>query len=136
MHDVVSHKVSLISLQAGALQVDRSGTVDVGESARLIQELSAQTVTELHHMLGVLRAVGDHGADHPPGPGPGLADIADLAALVRAAGMPIRLVAARQSACDGVRARQDRCSCRSPRSSGLRAELGVGQDGNERRFQT
>ncbi|MEV6584038.1 histidine kinase [Streptomyces sp. NPDC051582] len=88
MHDVVSHKVSLISLQAGALQVGRPEEADVKESAQLIHELSAQTVTELHHMLGVLR----------PAPGPAVAcgrafgpGLADLPELVRISGMPVRL---------------------------------------------
>ncbi|MFG2623239.1 sensor histidine kinase [Streptomyces sp. NPDC048507] len=86
MHDIVSHKVSLISLQAGALQVGRPGAVDVEDSARLIQELSAQTVTELHHMLGILRTTGDSTA--APSPEPGLTD---LAQLCRATSLPVCL---------------------------------------------
>ncbi|MFF7813570.1 histidine kinase [Streptomyces sp. NPDC007945] len=58
MHDVVAHKVSLISLQAGALQVGEPHQADVRRSAGAIRELSVQTVAELQHMVGVLRAAG------------------------------------------------------------------------------
>ncbi|MFE3762522.1 sensor histidine kinase [Streptomyces sp. NPDC059104] len=89
MHDVVAHKVSLISLQAGALQVGRGQDADVRQSAHLIQELSAQTVIELQHMLGVLR-----GADATTG-GAGRhvprSRVVDIASLARASGMEVDL---------------------------------------------
>jgi signal transduction histidine kinase len=55
MHDVVSHQVSLISVQAGALSTT---TADEGarEVAETIRRLSVQTLTELRQMVGVLRA--------------------------------------------------------------------------------
>ncbi|MEV6584087.1 histidine kinase [Streptomyces sp. NPDC051582] len=87
MHDVVSHKVSLISLQAGALQVGQPDDKNVKDSAQLIHELAAQTVTELHHMLGVLRPAEDPAAaGHACGPG-----LAGLADLVRMSGGPVQL---------------------------------------------
>ncbi|UUA06238.1 MULTISPECIES: sensor histidine kinase [Streptomyces] len=86
MHDVVAHKVSLISLQAGALQVSRPGDTDVRTTARSIHELSAQTLTELRHLVGVLRTAG--GTDAGAAPRAGLADIPDL---VRDSGLPVDL---------------------------------------------
>ncbi|MGX5212851.1 sensor histidine kinase [Streptomyces violaceus] len=86
MHDVVAHKVSLISLQAGALQVGRPGDADVRTTARSIHELSAQTLTELRHLVGVLRTAG--GTDTQAVPRAGLADITDL---VRDSGLPVDL---------------------------------------------
>ncbi|MFJ7177278.1 sensor histidine kinase [Streptomyces massasporeus] len=84
MHDVVAHKVSLISLQAGALQVGRAGDADVRTTARTIHDLSAQTLTELRHLVGVLRAAGDPGAQGPSGAG-----LADLTNLVRDSGLTV-----------------------------------------------
>ncbi len=86
MHDVVAHKVSLISLQAGALQVGRPGDTDVRTTARTIHELSAQTLTELRHLVGVLRTAGDPGAQGAPGAG-----LAGLTDLVRDSGLTVDL---------------------------------------------
>ncbi|WP_079142723.1 sensor histidine kinase [Streptomyces noursei] len=57
MHDVVAHQVSLISLQAGAVQVS-TGDAAARDGARTIRELSVRTLEELRHMVGVLRAAG------------------------------------------------------------------------------
>ena len=54
MHDVVSHQVSLISIQAGALQVSTADPAAAGV-ARTIRELSVRTLDELRQMVGVLR---------------------------------------------------------------------------------
>ncbi|MFD0331108.1 sensor histidine kinase [Streptacidiphilus monticola] len=56
MHDVVSHQVSLISIQAGALQLRAEDPQAVAESARTIRQLSVKTLEELRQMVGVLRA--------------------------------------------------------------------------------
>ncbi|MFH8630224.1 sensor histidine kinase [Streptomyces lydicus] len=55
MHDVVAHQVSLISLQAGAVQVSTADEA-ARAGARTIRELSVRTLEELRHMVGVLRA--------------------------------------------------------------------------------
>ncbi|MFF2812759.1 sensor histidine kinase [Streptomyces sp. NPDC058000] len=57
MHDVVAHQVSLISLQAGAVQVSTADET-ARNGARTIRELSVRTLEELRHMVGVLRAAG------------------------------------------------------------------------------
>ncbi|MFK0292961.1 sensor histidine kinase [Streptomyces sp. NPDC090442] len=57
MHDVVAHQVSLISLQAGAVQVSTADEA-ARSGARTIRELSVRTLEELRHMVGVLRAAG------------------------------------------------------------------------------
>ncbi|WP_435056449.1 sensor histidine kinase [Streptomyces noursei] len=57
MHDVVAHQVSLISLQAGAVQVSTEDEA-ARNGARTIRELSVRTLEELRHMVGVLRAAG------------------------------------------------------------------------------
>lgn len=66
MHDVVAHRVSVISLQAGALTViakdDR-----IAETAEVIRKSSVDALTELRHMLNVLRDHGDAVASAEPG---------------------------------------------------------------------
>jgi signal transduction histidine kinase len=76
MHDVVSHQVSLISIQAGALQVSSADPAAVA-SARTIRELSVRTLEELRQMVGVLRAAGVR-RDVPLAPQPRLADLGRL----------------------------------------------------------
>lgn len=80
MHDVVSHWVSLIALQAGALRVTtRDGAAR--ESASTIRELSVRTLEELRHMVGVLRVNGGPALELVPQPG-----LADITALVEGSG--------------------------------------------------
>ncbi|UKY55358.1 histidine kinase [Streptomyces inhibens] len=62
MHDVVAHQVSLISLQAGAVQVSTADEA-ARAGARTIRELSVRTLEELRHMVGVLRADGGEAAE-------------------------------------------------------------------------
>lgn len=80
MHDVVSHQVSLISVQAGGLQVSTTDPC-AEQTAKTIRELSVRTLEELRQMVGVLRAAG--GSDLRPGgtphaPQPRLADLPQL----------------------------------------------------------
>jgi signal transduction histidine kinase len=81
MHDVVSHKVSLIAVQAGALRVTATDPV-VRESAEAIRSASVQTLEELRQMVAVLRTDGRQMADLTPQPG-----LADLPRLIRDSGL-------------------------------------------------
>ncbi|MFF2039650.1 sensor histidine kinase [Kitasatospora sp. NPDC058170] len=76
MHDVVSHQVSLISIQAGALQVSTADPA-AATTARTIRELSVRTLDELRQMVGVLRGAGLR-PDAPLAPQPRLADLPRL----------------------------------------------------------
>ncbi|MFB7662751.1 sensor histidine kinase [Kitasatospora sp. NPDC056138] len=76
MHDVVSHQVSLISIQAGALQVS-TGDPAAKATAVTIRELSVRTLVELRQMVGVLRAAGVP-PHEPLAPQPRLADLPRL----------------------------------------------------------
>lgn len=92
MHDVLAHKVSLIALHAGALEVNAdAGPQRVEEAASLIRTTAHQTLEELREVLGVLRSEGGaDGADLAP-----TATVADIARLVdasRAAGVGVELV--------------------------------------------
>jgi signal transduction histidine kinase len=75
MHDLVSHKVMLISVQAGGLEA--SGQA-VEETAATIRTLAGDTLQELRYMVGVLR--GPAGSHVAVAPGTLLADIERLVA--------------------------------------------------------
>ncbi|MET8622399.1 histidine kinase [Kitasatospora sp. NPDC004669] len=77
MHDVVSHQVSLISIQAGALQVS-TGDPAAATVARTIRELSVRTLDELRQMVGVLRGSSGPLPAAPLAPQPRLADLPRL----------------------------------------------------------
>lgn len=94
MHDVVAHQVGLISMQAGALQLTTEDP-KAQEDARTIRELSARTLEELRHMVGVLR---EHGVDTVDGPHrPRLAKVPEM---IGRSGLD---VAYRNDVPDGVR---------------------------------
>jgi signal transduction histidine kinase len=80
MHDVVSHWVSLIAIQAGALRVTTRNAA-ARETAGTIRELSVRTLAELRHMVGVLRVAGGPEVELAPQPG-----LADITALVQGSG--------------------------------------------------
>lgn len=75
MHDVVSHNVSLIVVQAGALQVSSSDP-RTRDSARAIRGLGVLTLEELRSMVGVLRGAG--GSSRQVHPQPGIAELPEL----------------------------------------------------------
>jgi signal transduction histidine kinase len=83
MHDVVSHQVTLIAMQAGALQVSADGNAE--EAARTIRELSTRTLEELRNLVGVLRS-GDE-EDR----GPGVDELGDLVKNFRCEEVPVAL---------------------------------------------
>lgn len=86
MHDVVSHQVSLIAVQAGAMQV---GATDERsrEAARTIRGLSTVTLEELRGMVEVLRAAGGERRELAPQP-----TLGDVPALVAASGIHVETV--------------------------------------------
>ncbi|WTK15819.1 histidine kinase [Streptomyces sp. NBC_01525] len=85
MHDVVAHQVSLISLQAGAVQVS-TGDEAARDGARTIRELSVRTLEELRHMVGVLRTAGGPEEARRPAPQP---DLAELPRLIGMSGLDV-----------------------------------------------
>ncbi|MGW9174537.1 sensor histidine kinase [Streptomyces decoyicus] len=89
MHDVVAHRVSLMVIHSGALEVtpaDRDHTTQ----ARLIGEIGRQALDELRQVLGVLR-VDESEKSAPRAPQPTLNDLSRLVDQSRAAGMRIEL---------------------------------------------
>ncbi|GAA2055197.1 histidine kinase [Leifsonia soli] len=83
MHDVVSHQVSLIAVQAGALQVTAPDEETRGAAAS-IRALSSTTLDELRSMVTLLRAAGTESPGLAPQP-----TVADLPGLIAASGLPV-----------------------------------------------
>jgi signal transduction histidine kinase len=103
MHDVVTHNVSVMVVQAGAARRVLDSSPGEAREALLAVEASGRTaMTELRHLLGLLAPAGEaepglaEAAPVPAGdaaltPQPGMARIPALLARVREAGMPVEL---------------------------------------------
>jgi signal transduction histidine kinase len=101
MHDALSHRISLLSVYAGALEFNANASPEqVTQAAGVIRVNARAAQEELREVIGVLRfgteadeRAGDHGADveavtaavQPPQPT--LADLEQLVEDSRAAGM-------------------------------------------------
>ncbi|MFI5496766.1 sensor histidine kinase [Actinoplanes sp. NPDC051859] len=83
MHDVMAHKVSLIALYAGALELRADDDPKLRDSASLIQTTAREALTDLRDVLGIL-----HDGLEPPGPE---ATLTTLVAASARAGQPIEL---------------------------------------------
>ena len=92
MHDAVGHRVSLMVLQAGAIEMAAADAAKVEQLACNVQSAGRQALDELRQMVGVLRG-GEVDEDAPLGPQPALADLARLVADARKAGMTVDLIA-------------------------------------------
>ncbi|GAB3522312.1 sensor histidine kinase [Phytohabitans suffuscus] len=90
MHDVLAHRISLLSLHAGALEFRPDAPPrEVARAAGVIRDSAHQALQELREVIGVLR---DDPADEAPDrPQPTLADLPGLVDESRVAGMRVRL---------------------------------------------
>jgi len=87
IHDVLGHRLSLLSVHAGALAYRPDAPPqDIARAARVIRESAHQALQDLRQVVGVLRApVGEL-------PQPVFADLRSLVAEAEQSGMRIRLV--------------------------------------------
>jgi signal transduction histidine kinase len=89
MHDVLAHRISLVSLHAGALEIRPDlSTEEVARAAGTIRASAHQALEDLREILGVLRAGTDSGDLRPQ---PGLADLDELIAECRSTGTPLEV---------------------------------------------
>nr|WP_276617659.1 sensor histidine kinase [Streptomyces coryli] len=89
LHDVVAHRVSMMTVQAGAARMvaaeDPQGAL---EAMAAVEQAGRQALDELRHLLGVLRPDAERDG---LGPRAGLADLPRLVAEVREAGLDLSL---------------------------------------------
>jgi signal transduction histidine kinase len=100
MHDAVGHRVSLMVLQAGAIEMAADDRSRVAELACNVQTAGRQALEELRQAVGVLRAGEDDAA--PLTPQPGLEEIEALVEACRAAGMTVELHSPNPAPVDAV----------------------------------
>jgi signal transduction histidine kinase len=89
LHDILSHSVSVMVVQAGAERMaqgsDRAAT---GETLEAIERTGRQALAEMRRLLGMLRVGGEPPAHAPQ---PTLGELDELVAQVREAGLPVEL---------------------------------------------
>jgi len=95
LHDVVSHHVSVMTIQAGAAAkvLDREPELARG-AMTAVESSGREAMGELRQLLGLLTPSVDEGGAAPDGPlwpQPGLDQVPALAESVRSAGLPVEV---------------------------------------------
>jgi signal transduction histidine kinase len=90
MHDVLAHRISLLALHAGGLEVRPDlPPAKVRETAQLMRLTARQALEELRSVIGVLREEPGPDTEPPAAPQPTLTDIRRLVDETRLAGAKI-----------------------------------------------
>jgi signal transduction histidine kinase len=89
LHDIVSHNLSVVVLQAAGAQA--AGGPDAGTLEK-IERSGRQALVEMRRLLGVLHQPGEPARQPELAPQPGMTDVPALVDGVRAAGLPVMLV--------------------------------------------
>ena len=90
LHDVLSHQLSAIAVQAGAARI--AGHADSTVATQVIsniEDIAREGLTDLNRIVGVLRRDANEQLDRRPQPR--LDDMPDLVAGARSAGLPVDL---------------------------------------------
>ncbi|MBG0564813.1 sensor histidine kinase [Actinoplanes aureus] len=92
MHDVLAHRISLLSLHAGALEFRPDApAAEIAGAAAIVRESAHQALQDLRAVIGVLRE-GQSEENRPPErPQPTLSALPALADESRSAGIRVRL---------------------------------------------
>ncbi|MET0821809.1 MAG: histidine kinase [Aeromicrobium sp.] len=90
MHDVLAHRISLVTMHAGALAYrDDLSRDEMRATAGIIQDNSHQAMIELREVLGILR--DGPGDSAPERPQPSATDVVGLVDEARRSGMRVEL---------------------------------------------
>jgi len=88
MHDVLAHRITLLSMHAGSLEfAPGASQEEIARAAGVIRSNAHAALEDLREVIGVLRE--EPGDDRPDRPLPTLADVPELVEEARAAGMNI-----------------------------------------------
>lgn len=92
LHDIVSHNVSVMVVQAGAARRVLDAEPDQASAALLAVEAAGRdTMTELRHLLGVLAPPADGEDCADLSPQPGLGGLGQLVDRISFAGLPVEV---------------------------------------------
>jgi signal transduction histidine kinase len=90
LHDIVGHALNVIVIQSGAAQrVLQSKPETAREALASIESTGRSALTDMERMIGILRATEEGAGGFSPQPG--LSDVAELAARVSDAGLPVHV---------------------------------------------
>jgi len=93
LHDVVAHTLSVVTFQAGVgRRIGAARPAEALLALRAVEVTGRGALEELRRILGLLR--DDDGEGPSLAPAPGVGDLEELAATVRAAGIPVTLAVA------------------------------------------
>jgi signal transduction histidine kinase len=89
MHDVLAHRISLLTLHAGALEFSpQAGAEEIARAVGVIRSSAFQAAEELRAVIGVLRSDDEADTDRPQ---PTLTDLPALVDQSWRAGMPVTI---------------------------------------------
>ena len=92
MHDVLAHRLTLLSVHAGALEIRPDAPrAEVARAAGVIRESSHEALQDLREIIGVLRASGSDAEGESGRPQPTLAALEGLVSESRDADMKVTL---------------------------------------------
>jgi signal transduction histidine kinase len=92
LHDIVSHNVSVMVVQAGAArQVFVSQPDEAAEALRAVETAGRDTMTELRHLLGLLAPPADGDENGELAPQPSLSQLSSLVDRIAFAGLPVEV---------------------------------------------
>lgn len=92
MHDVLAHRLTLLSVHAGALEFRPDApAAEVARAAGVIRDSAHEALQDLREIIGVLRSPGDGDNGDGNRPQPTLATLDALIAESRLAGMKVTL---------------------------------------------